>query len=97
MFDKQGGPVAPITTWSRRIQAADTAAGDVVRPNPNSAVVWQYVGAGPQGQAKADFKNTMHRTIGMAAIRDDLLVIADLAGLVHCLDVRTGKAHGPMT
>ena len=35
----------------------------------------------------------MHRTIGMAAIRDDLLVIADLAGLVHCLDVRTGKVH----
>ena len=35
----------------------------------------------------------MHRTIGMATIRDDLLVIADLAGLVHCLDARTGKVH----
>ena len=33
-----------------------------------------------------DFEETMHRTLGMVAIRDGLLVIADLSGLIHCLD-----------
>ena len=85
VFDKLGRPLPP-----RRISAADPAAGDVVRPNPNSAAVWQYVG--DQGP-KAEFKTVMHRTLGMAAIKDDLLVVADLAGVVHCLDVSTGKVH----
>jgi outer membrane protein assembly factor BamB len=88
VFDKQGQPVPP-----RRIRAADTVAGDVVRPNPNSAVVWHYVGAAVEGTAKPDFKKTMHRTLGMVAIQDHLLVIGDLAGLVHCLDARTGKVY----
>ena len=35
----------------------------------------------------------MHRTLGMAAIKDDLLVIADITGLVHCLDAKTGKLY----
>jgi outer membrane protein assembly factor BamB len=35
----------------------------------------------------------MHRTIGTAAIKDDLVFIADFSGLVHCLDARTGKPH----
>lgn len=35
----------------------------------------------------------MHRTLGIVAVKDNLLVIADLAGLVHCLDAKTGKVH----
>jgi len=35
----------------------------------------------------------MHRTLGMVAVKDGLLVVADLAGLVHCLDAKTGKQH----
>jgi outer membrane protein assembly factor BamB len=100
VFDKQGRPVptrsadiSPSEARARRLRAADPVAGDVVRPNPNSAAVWHYVGAAAAGDDKADFKQTMHRTIGMAAIRDDLLVIADLKGLVHCLDTRTGKVR----
>jgi outer membrane protein assembly factor BamB len=84
VFDREGRPVPP-----RRLCAADTAAGDVVRPNPNSGAVWHYTGAGRSG----DFKHQMHRTLSMAAVKDNLLVIADLAGLVHCLDARTGRAY----
>ena len=80
VFDKSGKPVAP-----RRLQAADTKAGDVVRPNPNSAAVWHYTGS--------DGKSLMHRTLSMAAIHDNLLVIGDLIGLLHCLDVKTGKPY----
>lgn len=96
VFDKAGKPVPP-----RRLQAADPSAGDVVRPNPNSAAVWHYSGSGAKGgdakadaaKADGDFKQTMHRTLGMAAIQNDLLVIGDLAGLLHCLDAKTGRVH----
>ena len=35
----------------------------------------------------------MHRTMGTVAIKDDLLFVADIAGLFHCVDVKTGKAY----
>ncbi len=34
----------------------------------------------------------MHRTCGTAAIKDDLLFVADFSGLFHCLDAKTGRA-----
>ena len=92
VVDAHGKPVPP-----RRTQAVDKAAGETVRPNPNSAAVWRYTGAEAKPGEKRDFKETMHRTLGMAAIKDDLLVIADIAGLVHCLDAKTGKSTGPTT
>jgi outer membrane protein assembly factor BamB len=88
VFDKAGQPAPP-----RRVQAADPSAGDVVRTNPKSAAVWHYTGFDANGDGKLDFKESMHRTLGMAVVKDDLLVIADLAGLVHCLDAKTAKVH----
>jgi outer membrane protein assembly factor BamB len=88
VFDKQGKPVAP-----RRNIACDASRGETTKPNPNSAAVWRYTGADVDSDGKIDFKETMHRTLGMAAIGDGLLVIADITGLVHCLDARTGKLH----
>lgn len=85
VFDKQGKPVPP-----RRELAADTKAGDQIKPNPNSAVVWRYRGAGGSGEDK-DFAQVMHRSLGMPAIHDGLLVIGDHSGLVHCLDAKSGK------
>jgi outer membrane protein assembly factor BamB len=35
----------------------------------------------------------MHRSLALVAVKDGLLVTCDLAGLVHCLDARTGKVH----
>ena len=83
-----GKPLLP-----RRVRAIDASAGETVRPNPNSAAVWHYTGFDANGDGKLDFDETMHRTISMAAIKDGLLVIADIAGLVHCLDAKTGKVH----
>lgn len=88
VFDKEGKPVPP-----RRLLACDKQAGEVTRPNPNSAAVWHYSGHDANGDGQLDFEETMHRALGMAAIKGDLLVIADLAGLVHCLDAQTGKVH----
>ena len=35
----------------------------------------------------------MHRSLGMVAIKDGLLVTGDFAGLIHCLDARSGAVH----
>lgn len=88
VVDKSGKPVPP-----RRLCAVDKEAGETVKPNPNSAVVWRYVGYDANGDGKLDFKEAMHRSLGMVAVKDGLLVAADLAGLIHCLDAKTGKQH----
>jgi outer membrane protein assembly factor BamB len=35
----------------------------------------------------------INRSISTASIVDDLLFVADYAGVVHCLDAETGKVH----
>jgi len=86
--DREGNPVPP-----RRERAIDREAGEQLRDNPNSAAVWGYTGEDLNGDGEREFEETMHRTLGMAAVKDGILVIADLAGLVHCLDAKTGKLH----
>jgi len=88
VVDADGKPVGP-----RRICAVDRQAGEQVKPNPNSAAVWHYTRHDANGDGQFDFEETMHRTLGMVAIKDGILVIADLSGLVHCLDAKTGKVH----
>jgi outer membrane protein assembly factor BamB len=88
VVDRDGKPVSP-----RRTQAVDEKAGERVQPNPNSAAVWHYRGHDANGDGKLDFPETFHRTLGMVAIKDGLLVVGDFAGLVHCLDAKTGKVH----
>lgn len=86
VLDRQGQPVPP-----RRLQAVDRQAGEIVQPNPNSALVWKYTGQDLNGDGRLDFEETFHRTIAMPVLADGLLVIGDFAGLVHCLDARTGR------
>ncbi len=86
VVDAAGKPVPP-----RRVQNCDPEAGETTRPNPNSAALWGYDGADIEGERS--FEETMHRTISMAAVAEGLLVIPDFAGLVHCLDAKTGKLH----
>ncbi len=51
------------------------------RKNPNSALVWHY--------GNKDFG----RSISTCAIDGDLLYAVELAGFLHCLDVKTGKPY----
>lgn len=74
----------------KRIKALEADKGDIEKENPNSAVVWHYSGNDPK---QKKFEETMHRTCGTVAIKNDLLYIADFSGLFHCLDAKTGKAH----
>lgn len=72
----------------KRLQALVAKDGDLERDNPNSAAVWHYVGKDPE-----EFETTMHRTCGTAAIKDNLLFIADFSGVFHCLDAKTGEPY----
>lgn len=81
--DKDGNVIP-----ARRLQVVDTDEGDKIEQNPNSAVVWHYTKVDTDGNGKFSFEETMHRTIGTAAIKNDLLFISDFSGLFHCLDAK---------
>lgn len=89
-FNKED-PEKPIA--HKRLQAVVPEEGDFTRPNPNTAVVWHYSEVDRDENGKVAFEETMHRTVGTVAIKDDVLYIADFSGLFHCLDAKTGKPH----
>jgi|GEM_PF-67321 len=77
----------------RRLCAVDPAQGERVIPNPDSAVVWQFSQFDRNADGAFDFEETFHRSLGTAVIRDDVLYIADFAGLFHCLNAKTGDSY----
>ena len=84
-------PSKPIP--HKRLQAVDPTAGEVARPNPNSAVIWHYADFDQNGNGKVEFEETMHRTCGTVVIKDDILYLSDFSGLFHCLDAKTGQPY----
>ncbi|HZZ30334.1 MAG TPA: PQQ-binding-like beta-propeller repeat protein [Pirellulales bacterium] len=84
-------PTKPIP--HKRNQAAVEADGDFTRANSNSACVWHYEGEDLNKNGKLDPEETMHRTCGTVAIKDDILVVADFCGIIHCLDAKTGHCY----
>jgi len=81
--DRNGTVVPP-----KRKQAVDLSLGEQAIPNPDSAVVWHYVGSNTK-----EFEQTFHRSPSTPVIKDDVLYTTDLSGLVHCLNAKTGKAY----
>ena len=77
----------------KRVQAVIPEEGDLTRPNPNSAAIWHYSEFDQNGDGEFDFEETMHRSCGTVAIRDDVLYIADFSGLFHCLNAETGEVN----
>jgi outer membrane protein assembly factor BamB len=101
----EGGDVSPDLVFNpahdagrspippRREQAADAAAGDIVKPNPNSAAVWKYTGDDLNGNGRIDLDERFHRSISTVAAHNGLVIAPDFSGIVHCVDAATGKAH----
>jgi outer membrane protein assembly factor BamB len=85
VFNK-ADPSKPIAY--KRLKACEPEKGDFTKPNKNSALIWHYAGEDP-----STFEKTMHRTLGTATIKNNLLYIADQSGLFHCLDAKNGKPH----
>jgi outer membrane protein assembly factor BamB len=82
------GETVPIAHQSP--QAVDPARGEKAIPNPNSAAVWHYRHFDANGDGEISFDETMHRTMATIVIRDGLLYVVDLAGIMHCVDAATG-------
>jgi len=92
-IDKDGKEIVDPKDGTRRLQTIDPSAGETVKDNPNSAVVWHYTGADANGNDEIDFEEEMHRTCGTVVIKDDILYIADFSGIFHCMDAKTGKPY----
>ncbi len=82
----EGNERVPIS--HKRVQAVEPKLGEVAIDNPNSGAVWQYSYVDQNENGEPDFAEIMHRTIGTVAIKDDLLYVSDLSGVVHCLDAK---------
>jgi len=80
--DRDGLPL-PV----RRIQAVVAKDGERAIPNPNSGLIWEF------DTSKPKFEEQMHRSVSSVVIADGLVVTADFAGLLHCLDAKTGQWH----
>ena len=87
----ESDPNQPIS--HKRLQAAQPDKGDVVKPNPNSGVVWHFDKFDSNGNGEIEFGEAMHRSFSSVVIHDGLAVIPDFSGLIHCLDAETGKPH----
>ena len=54
---------------------------------------WHYSKVDRNDDGEIDFEETMHRSCGTVAIKDDILYISDFSGLFHCLDAKSGQVH----
>jgi outer membrane protein assembly factor BamB len=62
--------------------------------NKNSALVWHYGDAvDAKTEEETGRKYAFGRTVSTAAIANDRVYIAEVAGFFHCLDAKTGKAQ----
>lgn len=75
----------------RRLQPVILEAGEAVVANPNSALVWEYLVNDADNNGIIEFEERLHRTMSTPVIAEGLVLLPDFAGLVHCLDARTGE------
>lgn len=74
-----------------------TKRGDISRelsnakPNPNSGVIWDFQGIDVNKNGKIERSERMNRSISTVAIANDLVFAPDYAGIIHCLDAKTGE------
>lgn len=55
--------------------------------NPNSAVLWKYDKVGEE------FYEHFNRSLSSPVIANNVLIVPDLSGVVHCLNATTGKVN----
>ena len=61
------------------------------KPNPNSAMIWHYGGVDLTGDVTGNQNEIIfNRTISTVAVTNGLVFAADIAGYVHCVDLKSG-------
>jgi outer membrane protein assembly factor BamB len=85
---KKRGDVSPELVTDNSVFPPKT------KPNPDSALVWHYGGfTTPEDRAKLKRQYYFGRTLSTCAIKDDILYVGEVKGILHCLDANTGKVH----
>lgn len=59
------------------------------KPNPNSAVVWDFEKRGAGKKAR----ERMNRTISSVCVYEGLVYAPDFSGYLHCFDAKTGEHY----
>lgn len=80
----------------KREGGVDRDGGERVVKNPRSAAVWYYQKFDTNGDGEIQFEEEMHRSISTVSAIDDLIYIADLDGIVHCLAAQGDGRGGPI-
>lgn len=60
---------------------------------PNTGAHWKYVGDDGNKDGKLEFAEEMHRTLSPVVISGELIFATDFSGILHCLDLKTGRRH----
>jgi outer membrane protein assembly factor BamB len=61
------------------------------RPNPNSAVVWDFQSEDVNKNGKIEGRERVNRTISSPVVYNGLVFQPDFSGYLHCFDEKTGK------
>lgn len=77
----------------RRVQACRSEEGDFTVRNDASALVWSFEQQDINNDGEFGDEETMSRSVSTIAIKDDLLFVSDINGILHCLDRHTGRQH----
>jgi outer membrane protein assembly factor BamB len=62
------------------------------KPNPNSALVWKF-GGPVLPRPDTGREVVLGQSISTCAIHDGLVYLAEIAGMVYCLDAKNGKKY----
>ncbi len=76
---------------SPEIVTDDAAFPPKTKKNPNSALLWHYGGKADPNKIQRNYY--FGRTMSTCAIKDDLVYACDIAGILHCLDAKTGEHY----
>lgn len=90
----EGGKVSPGHDVSPDLlvkQDVQPKGKVLTKPNPASAVAWNYSGEENRKFAPRDFK--FGRTLSTLSVVDGVVYAAELVGYLHCLDAITGKHY----
>lgn len=82
-------PTLPLPP--QRYAALNPDRGEIATPNPNSGVIWKFDWFDTNQNGSVDFGEAIGRTRGAVVVRDDVALVAEFNGLVHCFDSNTGR------
>lgn len=77
----------------RRTQACRQEDSDFTLANDASALVWSFEQQDVNNDGELGIEERMSRSLSTISIRDDLLFVSDIEGVLHCLDRNTGRQH----